>query len=114
CYNCGRMSHYAKECKAPKAHVQVAHIAVAGSDGEIDEAEEPEELIEDKRAPQEPKEQSVVDNTESVQIDGNEYVAVNVYDNNQYACNNKEEHIFALSMYQGDKHVCMQHVVRFR
>ncbi|KAG6875454.1 hypothetical protein C0993_009162, partial [Termitomyces sp. T159_Od127] len=41
-------------------------------------------------------------------IDGDEDVAVDVYDNDYYACDDEEEHMFALMEHQEDRHVCMQ------
>ncbi|KAG6898975.1 hypothetical protein C0993_002108 [Termitomyces sp. T159_Od127] len=79
-------------------HIWAANMAVAGSEGESDGAEELDKLIGDKGAPQEPKEQSVVDDAKSIEIDGNEYVAVNIYDNNYYACEEEEEgaHVYSV------------------
>ncbi|KAG6859288.1 hypothetical protein C0995_009949, partial [Termitomyces sp. Mi166 len=45
------------------------------------------------------------DDAESVHIDGDEYVTVNIYDNEYYACDDKEEHLFALTEHQGDKRI---------
>ncbi|KAG6874855.1 hypothetical protein C0993_011908, partial [Termitomyces sp. T159_Od127] len=69
----------------------------------------PEEPAHDnKEVPQEVEEQSAVDNAESVQIDGDEYVVVDVYDNDYYAHDDEEEHLVALTEHQGDSHVRMQ------
>ncbi|KAG6877183.1 hypothetical protein C0993_009581 [Termitomyces sp. T159_Od127] len=106
-YNCGCAGHYARECKLLKAHIRDAHTAVAGSVSESDGAKELGEPIEDEGAPQEAKEQSVVDDAENVQIDSDEYVTVNVYDNDYYACNDEEEHMSTLFEHQEDRHVCM-------
>ncbi|KAG6881066.1 hypothetical protein C0993_002983 [Termitomyces sp. T159_Od127] len=71
----------------------------------------PEEPAHDnKEVPQDVEEQSAVDDAESVQIDGDEYVAVDVYDNDYYARDDEEEHLVALTKHQGDGRVHMQHV----
>ncbi|KAG6877854.1 hypothetical protein C0992_009132, partial [Termitomyces sp. T32_za158] len=79
-------------------------MAAVGSNAEEDQ----KELIEDEEAPQEVEEQLVTDDAESIQIDGDEYVAVDVYDNDYYAHNNKKEHMFALTEHQGDSCVHMR------
>ncbi|KAG6875655.1 hypothetical protein C0992_002931 [Termitomyces sp. T32_za158] len=96
CYNCGHMGHYSKDCIVPKVQVRAAHMAAVGSDAEA----EPEELIEDEEALQEDKEEAAGDDAESVQIDGDEYIAVDVYVNDYYACDDEEEHMFALTEHQ--------------
>ncbi|KAG6858138.1 hypothetical protein C0995_002400, partial [Termitomyces sp. Mi166 len=69
-----------------------------------------EELNDNEEVPPEVEEPEGDDDTESVNIDGDKYVTVDVYDNKYYARDNEKEHLFALTEHQGDKHVCMQHV----
>ncbi|KAG6895648.1 hypothetical protein C0992_000189 [Termitomyces sp. T32_za158] len=100
CYNCGHTGHYSKDCKAPRAQVRAAHTAAVGSNAENNTDAEPEELVRDKEALQEDKELAAGDDTESIQIDGDKYVAVDVFDNDYYACDDEEEHMFALTEHQ--------------
>ncbi|KAG6894069.1 hypothetical protein C0995_015080, partial [Termitomyces sp. Mi166 len=79
--------------------------AAANSDVESNAEEDQEELINDKEAPPEVEELEGDDNAESVHIDGDEYVAVDVYDNEYYAHDDEEEHLFALTEHQGDKRI---------
>ncbi|KAG6876923.1 hypothetical protein C0993_012069 [Termitomyces sp. T159_Od127] len=69
-------------------------MAAVGSDTES-ETEEQGELVDNEEALQEIEEQSVVEDAESVQIDEDEYVAVDVYDNDYYTHDDDEEHMFA-------------------
>ncbi|KAG6898547.1 hypothetical protein C0995_009293 [Termitomyces sp. Mi166 len=110
CYNCGRPGHYAKDCKAPKAQVRAAHMAAENSDVESNTEENQEELVNNEEVPPEVEEPEGDDDAEGIHIDGDEYVTVDVYDNEYYACDNKEEHLFALTEHQGDKHVHMRRV----
>ncbi|KAG6870989.1 hypothetical protein C0995_009217, partial [Termitomyces sp. Mi166 len=81
CYNCGRPGHYAKDCKVPKAQVQAAHTAVKNSDVESNAEENQEELVNDKEVSPEVEEPEGDDDAESVHIDGDEYITVDIYDN---------------------------------
>ncbi|KAG6882718.1 hypothetical protein C0995_013941 [Termitomyces sp. Mi166 len=107
CYNCGQIGHYAKDCKAPKAQVRAAHTAAADSDAESNIEEDQEELVKDEEVPPEEEDLEAEYDAESVHIDGDEYVTVDVYDNEYYTREDDEEHLFALTEYQGDTRVQM-------
>ncbi|KAG6892443.1 hypothetical protein C0995_003695, partial [Termitomyces sp. Mi166 len=85
-------------------------MAAVNSDVESNAEEDQEELIDDKEAPPEVEELEGDDDAESIHIDGDKYVTVDIYDNKYYARDNEEEHLFALTEHQGDKHVRMRHV----
>ncbi|KAG6870548.1 hypothetical protein C0995_012308, partial [Termitomyces sp. Mi166 len=87
-----------------------AHTAAANSDAESNTEEEQEELINDKEVPPEVEEPEAEDDAESVHINGDEYVTVDVYDNKYYTCEDDEEHLFALTEYQEDTRVKMRRV----
>ncbi|KAG6884541.1 hypothetical protein C0992_006107 [Termitomyces sp. T32_za158] len=102
------MGHYSKDCKAPRAQVWAAHMAAVGSNAESNADVELDELVGDKEALQEDEEPAAGDDAKSVQIDGDEYVAVDVYDNDYYARDDEEEHMFALMEHQDDRRIRMQ------
>ncbi|KAG6892391.1 hypothetical protein C0995_004001, partial [Termitomyces sp. Mi166 len=90
------------DCKAPKAQVQAAHTAAADSNAESNAEEDQEELVNDEEVPLEVEDPEAEDDAESVHIDGDEYVMVDIYDNEYYTREDDEEHLFALTEYQGD------------
>ncbi|KAG6882245.1 hypothetical protein C0995_015316 [Termitomyces sp. Mi166 len=95
-------------CKALKAQVQAVHTAAADNDVESNAEEDQEELINDEEVPLEVEEPGDEYDTESVHIDGDEYVTVDVYDNKYYTREDDEEHLFPLTKYQEDRHVKMR------
>ncbi|KAG6882172.1 hypothetical protein C0992_012537, partial [Termitomyces sp. T32_za158] len=97
----------------PRAQVRAAHTAAVESDANSDAEAEPEELANDEEGPQEGEEPIADDDAESIQIDGDEYVAVDVYDNDYYARDDKEEHMFALTEHQGDRRVQKECLVTY-
>ncbi|KAG6858685.1 hypothetical protein C0995_011941, partial [Termitomyces sp. Mi166 len=97
-------------CKVLKAQVRAAHTAAADSNAESNIEEDQKELINDKEVPPEVEEPGNEDDTESVHINGDEYVTVDVYNNKNYMREDDEEHLFALTEYQGDRCIKMQHV----
>ncbi|KAG6870958.1 hypothetical protein C0995_009409, partial [Termitomyces sp. Mi166 len=74
------------------------------SNVESNAEENQEELVNDEEVPPEVEEPEGDDDAESIHIDGDEYITVDVYDNEYYACDDEEEHLFALTEHQGDKH----------
>ncbi|KAG6871124.1 hypothetical protein C0995_007994 [Termitomyces sp. Mi166 len=97
-----------KDCKALKVQVRAAHTAAASSNAESNVEEEQEELINDKEVPPEVKDPEAEDDAESIYIDGDKYITVDVYDNEYYTHEDDEEHLFALTEYQGDTRIKMQ------
>ncbi|KAG6880666.1 hypothetical protein C0995_005035, partial [Termitomyces sp. Mi166 len=97
-------------CKVLKAQVRAAHTAAASSDAESNVEEEQEEPINDEEVPPEVEDPEAEDDAESIHIDGDEYVTVDIYDNKYYTREDDEEHLFALTEYQGDTRVKMQRV----
>ncbi|KAG6869494.1 hypothetical protein C0995_002678, partial [Termitomyces sp. Mi166 len=72
--------------------------------------EDQEELVKDEEVSPEVEDLEAEYDAESVHIDGDEYVTVDVYDNEYYTHEDDEEHLFALTEYQGDTRVQMRHV----
>ncbi|KAG6881956.1 hypothetical protein C0995_016506 [Termitomyces sp. Mi166 len=85
-------------------------MAAENSNVESNTEENQKELVDDEEVPPEVEEPEGDDDTESIHSDGDEYVTVDVYDNEYYARDNKKKHLFALTEHQGDKHVHMQRV----
>ncbi|KAG6867558.1 hypothetical protein C0993_001219, partial [Termitomyces sp. T159_Od127] len=73
-------------------------MAAASTDAVSNVGDELGEPAEDKNTESGMKEQSVVDDAESVHIDEDEYIAIDVYENGYYTCDDKEKHMFALTI----------------
>ncbi|KAG6880470.1 hypothetical protein C0995_006830, partial [Termitomyces sp. Mi166 len=95
---------------ALKAQVQAAHTAAENSNVESNTEEDQEELLDNEEVPPEVEEPEDDVEAESIHIDGDKYITVDIYDNKYYACDDKEEHLFALTEHHGDKHVHMRRV----
>ncbi|KAG6873873.1 hypothetical protein C0992_008315 [Termitomyces sp. T32_za158] len=76
-----------------RAQVQAAHTAAVGSNADEDQ----EELVIDEEVPQEVEEQDAGGDDESIQINRNKYVAVDIYNNDYYARDDEEEHMFGVT-----------------
>ena len=76
----------------------------------VSDDEDKEIINKIEEEPQVEADGSEVDDAESVQIDGNEYVAVDIYDSDYYARDDEEEHLFALTECRGDQRVRMRRV----
>ncbi|KAG6882935.1 hypothetical protein C0995_013423, partial [Termitomyces sp. Mi166 len=106
----GGDARHKPNCKVPKAQVRAAHTAAADSNAESNIEEDQEELVKDEEVPPEVEDLEAEYDAESVHIDGDEYVMVDVYDNEYYTHEDDEEHLFALTEYQGDTRVQMRRV----
>ncbi|KAG6882158.1 hypothetical protein C0995_015646, partial [Termitomyces sp. Mi166 len=84
---------------ALKAQVQAAHTAAADSSAESNTEKDQEELVNNEEVPSKVEEPGDEDDAESVHIDEDEYVTVDIYDNKYYMCEDDEEHLFALTEY---------------
>ncbi|KAG6898331.1 hypothetical protein C0995_009815 [Termitomyces sp. Mi166 len=84
--------------------------ATANSNAESNAKEEQEELVKDEEVPPEVEEPEAEDDAESIHIDEDKYVTVDVYDNKYYTREDDEEHLFALTEYQGDTCIKMRHI----
>ncbi|KAG6880611.1 hypothetical protein C0995_005638, partial [Termitomyces sp. Mi166 len=78
---------------ALKVQVQAAHTAAADSDAESNAEEDQEELVKDKEVPPEVEDPEAEYDAESIHINEDEYVMVDVYDNEYYTCEDDEEHL---------------------
>ncbi|KAG6891994.1 hypothetical protein C0995_006087, partial [Termitomyces sp. Mi166 len=67
-----------------KVQVRAAHTAAVNSDVESNTEEDQEELIKDKEVPPEVEDPEAEYDAESIHIDGDEYVMVDVYDNKRH------------------------------
>ncbi|KAG6855342.1 hypothetical protein C0995_006394, partial [Termitomyces sp. Mi166 len=67
-------------------------MAAENSNVESNVEENQKGLIDNEEVPPEVEEPEGDDDTESIHIDGDEYVTVDVYDNEYYAYDDKEEH----------------------
>ncbi|KAG6880517.1 hypothetical protein C0995_006319, partial [Termitomyces sp. Mi166 len=64
----------------PKAQVQAAHTAAADSNAESNIEEDQEELVKDEEGPPEVEDLEAEYDAESIHIDGDEYITVDIYD----------------------------------
>ncbi|KAG6862778.1 hypothetical protein C0995_008588, partial [Termitomyces sp. Mi166 len=67
-------------------------MAAKNSDVESNVEENQTELVDNEEVPPEVEEPEGDDDAESIHIDGDEYVTVDIYDNEYYARDNEEEH----------------------
>lgn len=56
-----------------------------------------EKIVESKKKLQDVAKDLEADDTESIWIDGNKYIAVDMYDSDYYTFEDKDEHLFALT-----------------
>ncbi|KAG6834727.1 hypothetical protein H0H93_007799 [Arthromyces matolae] len=100
CFNCGHGGHFAKDCPHPRtgqrAHIRAAHTMIQ-SDHENDEQGDALSRVsddEDARSVQSSRAEDM-----DVDEEGDEYVTVDVYDNDYYTRDDESEHLVAMTDY---------------
>ncbi|KAG5349322.1 hypothetical protein C0989_004626 [Termitomyces sp. Mn162] len=96
CYKCGKAGHFAYKCRepakpAPRVFVQAAHTAAQSDVGEANHGQEEE--------PAEAEADEVVE-SDGTQEHGEEYVDLEMYDNEYYTCGSDSEGLSTLCQHK--------------
>ncbi|KAG6871846.1 hypothetical protein C0995_015787 [Termitomyces sp. Mi166 len=93
CFTCGSLDHWSKNCLKNGKNKDTGSELEERNGGSDEVAEGNDDLVE---RPEVLAKQLEQDDAKSILIDGDEYITVNVYNNDYYNCNSNSEYMVAM------------------